>query len=319
MSVTLATARLRRQLGRLRADFPGEVEALARRGVWRVAARFTPVVAVDREGLRLYVSTDDQVLGRRLFVYNRAPETDIQLTFNALRQVPGIAERLNDYKVLEIGANIGSHTVALLKNYGAREVIAIEPSPYNCELLRQNALSNAVSDRVRLLELALSDQDGSVSLEISPTNSGDHRVRVAGGSGNGAEASRATIDVRAARLDSLVGTGEIDLDGVGLVWLDAQGHEAHIFGGASALLGSDIPIAMEYWPYGLRRAGGLERLHQLIAEHYTHVLDIAPPDRSGARLLRADELPALETEYGWDRSEEQDLGTDLILSKNLGT
>jgi FkbM family methyltransferase len=317
VSVTLANARVRRQLGRLRADFPGEVEALARRGVWRVAARFTPVLAVDREGLRLYVSTDDQVLGRRLFVYNRAPETDIQLTFNALRQIPGIAGRLNDFKVLEIGANIGSHTVALLKHYGASEVIAIEPSPANCDLVRQNALSNSVSERVQLLELALSDQDGSVSLEISPSNSGDHRVRVSGGATNGAEASRDTIDVRAARLDSLVETGEVDLDSVGLVWLDAQGHEGHIFSGARRLLGSEIPIAMEYWPYGLRRAGGLQLLHELIAEHYSHVLDIAPPDGSGPRVVPAAELPRLESEYGWDRSEEQDLGTDLILSTSL--
>jgi FkbM family methyltransferase len=315
--VTLASARLRRQLGRLRADLPGEVEALARRGAWRVAARFTPVLAVDREGLRLYVSTDDQVLGRRLFVYNRMPETDIQLTFNALRQIPGVIERLNDFTVLEIGANIGSHTVALLKHYGANEVIAIEPSPANCALLRQNALSNAVADRVRLLELALSDHDGSVSLEISPTNSGDHRVHVAAGATNGAEPPRDTIDVRAARLDSLVQAGEIDLDQVGLVWLDAQGHEAHIFGGAGPLLGSSIPIAMEYWPYGLRRAGGLELLHQLIAEHYSHVLDVSPPDGSGPRVLSADELPGLEAEYGWNRSEEQDLGTDLILSADL--
>jgi FkbM family methyltransferase len=315
--VTVVSARLRRQFGRLRADFPGEVEALARRGVWRVAARFTPVLAVDREGLRLYVSTDDHVLGRRLFVYNHTAETDIQLTFDALRQIPGVAERLTDYTVLEIGANIGSHTVSLLKHYGAREVLAIEPSPANCELLRQNVVSNGVSERVRLLELALSDREGSVSLEISPTNSGDHRVRVDGGSANGSEASRETIDVRAASLDSLVETGEIELEGVGLVWLDAQGHEAHIFSGAQTLLGSDIPIAMEYWPYGLRRAGGLELLHQLIAEHYSHVLDIAPPDGSGPRVVRADELPKLESEYGWDRSDGHDLGTDLILTKSL--
>jgi FkbM family methyltransferase len=317
VSVTLASARLRRQFGRLRADFPGEVEALARRGVWRVAARFTPVLAVDREGLRLFVSTDDQVLSRRLFVYNRAPETDIQLTFAALRRIPGVAERLTDYTVLEIGANIGSHTVSLLKHYGAREVIAIEPSPGNCELLRQNALSNSVAERVKLLELALSDQDGSVSLEISPTNSGDHRVRVSGGSTNGTEASRDTIDVPAARLDSLVQAGEIDLERVGIVWLDAQGHEAHILGGAGTLLGSKIPIAMEYWPYGLRRAGGLELLHELIATHYSYVLDISPPGGSGPRVLRADELPGLESEYGWNRSEDQDLGTDLILSPDL--
>ncbi len=343
MTVSRHTARLRRQLSRLRDDFPTEAEALRRRAFWRLATRFTPTVAVERQGMRLFVSTQDQILGRRLFVYHRTPELDIVAAFDALRLIPGGAAGLAGRSVLEIGANIGSHTVELIKHYEVASVVAIEPHPGNCGLLRQNVMVNGVADRVHLLELALSDRDGSVSLEVSPENSGDHRVRVDGtgqdgarrsgagrngagrnGAGrngsarNGAarEAGRATISVRAARFDTLVETGEIDLAGLGLTWMDAQGHEAHILLGARSLLDSGVPIMMEYWPYGLRRAGGLEQLHALVAEHYSHVIDIGAPN--GPRVLPAGDLPSLEAAHGWGEvADEMLAGTDLILSHEV--
>ncbi len=314
-SVSRNSARMRRLLGRFAADFPTEADALKRRVFWRVASRFTPYLAVDREGMRLLVSTTDRTIGRRLFVYHRTPELDIVDAFGALRSIPGLDERLRSVGVLEIGANIGSHTVDLVRHYGASSVLAIEPHPENCELLRQNMLANGVADRVKLLEIALSDQDGVVQLEVSGDNSGDHRVRVNGNRSAGGN----TIEVRAARLDSLVEAGEISLNDIGLVWMDAQGHEAHILRGASRLLKSDVPIMMEYWPYGLRRAGGLEALHELIRDHYSHVIDVSPPDRPAPRLISSDQLPQLEREYGWAADPDDPLpGTDLILMRGLG-
>jgi FkbM family methyltransferase len=312
-------ARLRRQIARLASDLPGEAEALRRRAFWRLAAHFTPWLAVDRDGLRLVVSTADQTLGRRLFVYPRTQELDIQRAFATLQAIPGVAERLPGTSIVEIGANIGSHTVEMLKRYGARSVVALEPDPGNCELLRQNVLLNGLSDRVTLLALAVSDHDGAVHLELSPTNAGDHRVRVPAANGGGSEGGRATIEVGAARFDSLVARGVIDLDVTGLIWIDAQGHEAHILRGATHLLGSRTPIVMEYWPYGLRRAGGLDALHALIADHYSHVVDVSPPGGPGPRVVAADRLPELESEYGWSsRPGDSSLGTDLVLSADVG-
>ncbi len=174
-----------RQIRRLRADFGIESEALVRRAVWRVAKRITPVMAVDKDGLRFFVSTADQTLGRRLFCYRRVPQRDIERAFSVLRAIPGVAARLDGSPVLEIGANIGSHTVELVTRYGAGSVVAIEPDPGNFSLLRQNVLANDLADRATLLQLAASDIDGSVQLELSESNPGDHRVRVAGPHGGG--------------------------------------------------------------------------------------------------------------------------------------
>jgi FkbM family methyltransferase len=283
-----------------------------------LAARFTPWLAVDRDGLRLLVSTEDRTLGRRLFVYPEAPERDIQRAFATLRAIPGQAERLAGTTILEIGANIGSHTVEMLGCYGAGAVVAIEPDPHNCELLRQNILLNGFSDRVTVLAMAVSDHEGVVELELSRNNSGDHRVRVPGAPASDPEAERATIEVPATALDSLVQAGLIDLAATGLVWIDAQGHEAHILRGASRVIDSRIPILTEYWPYGLRRAGGLDALHELIATHYSHVVDVSPPDGAAPRVLPAEQLPRLEVEYGWSgRSDQSELGTDLVLTSDV--
>ncbi len=100
--------------------------------------------------------------------------------------------------------------------------------------------------------------------------------------------------------------------------MDVQGHEAHVLRGASELLRSDVPIVIEYWPYGLRRAGGLETLHSLIAEHYAYVIDLRSRDEQPPRLLPADHLPRLESEYGWgDGGDHVDPATDLILARDL--
>jgi FkbM family methyltransferase len=317
--VSITATQLKRQLGRLAADFPTESDALRRRLFWRLATRFTPLLAVDREGMRLFVSTADRVIGRRLFVYHRTPETDIVAAIDALRAIPGATERLRGRAVIEIGANIGSHTVQLLTHYGAERVTAIEPNPDNCALLRQNVLANGVHDRVTLLPVAVSDNDGFVDLELSDGNSGDHRVRVPGAAGDQREGARATIRVRSCRFDSLIDDGEIDLEAVGLIWMDAQGHEGHILAGARRLLESEIPIMMEYWPYGLRRAGGLELLHRLVAEHYSEVLDIAPPGGGPPRTIPAARLCELESLHGWSVDGwDPEAATDVILRPSTG-
>jgi hypothetical protein len=126
------------------------------------------------------------------------------------------------------------------------------------------------------------------------------------------------VSVRAARLDSLIGSGEVSLDGLALVWLDAQGHEAQILEGAASLLDAGVPIAIEYWPYGLRRAGGLERLHALIAERMEHVIDLNSAGAGGPRVLAARELPELEARNGWGGDAGRD-ATDLLLAPVIGS
>ena len=113
--------------------------------------------------------------------------------------------------------------------------------------------------------------------EIAPKNPSDGRVRVAGTTDDGAlggEEGWNTVKVPTATLDSFVESGEVDLASVGLLWIDAQGHEGQIIAGAKALMAKPVPLVIEFWPYGLRRSGGLEELVNTISSTYTKLLDL---------------------------------------------
>ena len=85
--------------------------------------------------------------------------------------------------------------------------------------------------------------------------------------------------------DSQVEAGLIALDGLGLVWIDAQGHEGHILTGARSLHGADVPVLIEFWPYGLERAGGTEMLVETVGASFATVIDMGDGSELPARRL----------------------------------
>ena len=96
------------------------------------------------------------------------------------------------------------------------------------------------------------------------------------------------MDVTARRIDSLAETGDLDLDTVDLVWMDAEGHEGHVLEGARRLVAAGMPVLTEYCPYTLSRAGGLDRFHALVAERYETV---ASTCEATATRLRSPSTP----------------------------
>jgi FkbM family methyltransferase len=196
--------------------------------------------------------------------------------------------------------------------HGVDRVIAIEPDSENVRFLRANLAFNDVQDQVTIYEMALSDADGMVVLERSEDNWGDHRVRVGDSFGPDLhdEGLRTTSEVSARRLDSLVEASDIDLDTIDLVWMDAQGHEGHILAGAARLAAAGIPIVTEYWPYGLRRAGALDRFHALVTKRHGTVIDLREPTVA----LAADWVAELTDRYTADTGADQTVPyTDLLL------
>ena len=72
------------------------------------------------------------------------------------------------------------------------------------------------------------------------------------------EGWKATVTVPVRSVDSLVAEGLIEPARLGLVWIDVQGHEAHVLAGAQRLLEQGVPTVIEVWPYGLARTDGTE-------------------------------------------------------------
>jgi FkbM family methyltransferase len=268
-------------------------------GPFERLADLTAIAASPQEPTYLF-STRDLIISPEVFSHSGYEEDELRWVLDYLEQPQ--ARRT----VIEVGANIGTTTIPLLVRHGAAHVEAFEPDPFNYDLLRCNLILNHVDDRVETHPLAISDTNGEVMFEQCHWNQGDHRVRVNGEAAAGlfGEGERATIPVPARRLDDAVTT---PLDAVGLIWVDAQGHEAHILEGAPQILSRPIPWAIEYWPYGLSRQGGLARLNRAIATRFSQVVDVRQSLRQGrAVLLDAADLDAVASELGNDF-------TDLIL------
>ena len=167
---------------------------------------------------------------------------------------------------LDIGANIGLTTIAVASN-PAVHCLAFEPEPANFRHLRRNIEINCPADNVELFSLALLDRAARLPLQLSPTNKGDHRVRVADADGLLGEAGWPVIHVDARRLDDVL-DGR-DLPSPLAAKLVAQGAEAHIVAGGPKTLSRAAALVVEIYPYGLQRMGAdADLLLRFMAEHF---------------------------------------------------
>jgi FkbM family methyltransferase len=248
---------------------------------FRMLRRVTPSVVVEDRGMRIHLQTADLEMSRLVYIFGLFDEDLLRHALDALGQP------LEGRDLVDVGANIGTTTLGAVR-LGARRVVAVEPAPANVETIRLTLASNGLEDRVRVVEAAASDREGSVTLDLSPHNSGDHRVRA----GRAHEDAAGSVEVPARTLDSLVEDGIVDPGRTALVWVDAQGHEAHVLAGAERL--AAVPWVIEYWPYGLHAAGTLDRLHALVAERFGRFTDL----RAGGGPRPASEVASLAGRYG---------------------
>ena len=171
--------------------------------------------------------------------------------------------------VVDVGANIGFHTVQLAHAAGSTgHVFAFEPDADNLCILRHNIAANHLAN-VTVVPKAAADRSGGLRLFRSAANRGDHRVY---DSGDG----RSAVEIEAVAIDSVLSTVE---GPVSLVKLDIQGAEPAAVRGMRGFLQRhpEAWVATELWPLGLVRSGSsvsdyLDLLHGL-----------------GAALLRIDE------------------------------
>ena len=265
-----------RQVVKVAINYRGKRDYTLRQEAFDLVRPFAPAVACERDGVRYFVSTQDYGLSRIVFCQG-SYEQDIMASSLAIAErCVGVSSLLNGRVFVDIGANIGTSTIPALKTFGASEAVAIEPDTENYKLLRCNVIANDLDERVKTVQVALSSQAGAGVMEWAAGSWGDHRIRMATGLPDGSfhESSRPTVPVALARFDDIAARLPIDLERVGVVWMDVQGHEGHVLAGAESLLASEIPVILEYWPYGLRRAGGLAMLHDIMASSYNRIIDI---------------------------------------------
>lgn len=128
---------------------------------------------------------------------------------------------------VDVGANLGNHTVYFAKHLGYR-VVSIEPEDQNVKLLRENIEVNGLLDSVTVHPVAAMAEAGAVSLE----------QRIEGN--RGTFFARATDSgVESTTLDELVREQD-----VALIKIDVEGAELDVLSGAEKVLSTQRPLVV---------------------------------------------------------------------------
>ncbi|MGI8684750.1 MAG: FkbM family methyltransferase [Acidimicrobiales bacterium] len=143
--------------------------------------------------------------------------------------------------VVDIGANVGDWSAAVLELAAPGLVLAVEPAPATAEQLRERFRSDA---RVRVVEAAVGACDGQTSFHVTKHSHSGSVVLAAGTHRHllGARADVvADVDVEMVSLDSLLG----DLHEISLLKIDVQGYERAVLAGAKAALAKTRWVLLE--------------------------------------------------------------------------
>lgn len=281
------------------------VEPAVHQGVnWQANA--ADIAITGTKPYRIATYLDDHVIGRSIRETGHFEEDSILQVTKFIGLHPGRKT------FLDIGANIGTHALFALQN-GFERTVCIEPDPANFMLLRINQILNGVDPQCVNINAAASAVPGELQFELSETNYGDHRIRIGSSAEGGkyAEQNRNVISVKADTLDSLLDEANVNPSDIGLAWIDTQGHEGHVLAGAAGLSKANVPIVIEFWPYGLKRSGGYPLLREFLAGQ-NRVLDIRQP-LDGQPSISIQELDRRFAEWLGKETGTMAVHTDLLI------
>lgn len=127
--------------------------------------------------------------------------------------------------IIDVGANIGNHTVYFAKFINCNQVISIEPYARSFKKLKNNINNNKITDKVQILNVAAGSHNGRCSLIPGPaTNIG--LTKTAKGK-----------DITITTLDTLVDDKEISL-----IKIDVEGNELDVLKGVKKILEKQSPF-----------------------------------------------------------------------------
>jgi FkbM family methyltransferase len=147
--------------------------------------------------------------------------------------------------VIDLGAHIGYYTLLFSKLVGpSGRVIAFEPAPDSCAILRRNVSSNGLAN-VTIENAAVGATSHAGVLHLSANALDRYTESQPGGE---------TVPIEVVALDAYFAEGT----SVDLVKMDIQGAEAAALRGMERVLAQspNVRILLEFWPRGIRRAGG---------------------------------------------------------------
>ena len=160
------------------------------------------------------------------------------------KPMPDILRRLlagSGGVVLDVGANTGFYAMLAASIRSDLQVWAVEPDPKVLPVLGKNIEMNGLSDRVKVIPVALSDRSGTARLYVPTQEHGlvetssslERTFRV--------EHSE-VVDTEVTTLDVITGGLRNLFLKVPLIKIDVEGHEAPVFRGAMKTIRKHRPF-----------------------------------------------------------------------------
>jgi FkbM family methyltransferase len=143
--------------------------------------------------------------------------------------------------IVDVGANSGFYSLLAASSSELVRVLAIEPVPYVFDILRRNVRANGLRGRVRLLQCAASDQNGSGAL-FMPTQEHGLIETSASLRSDFKNAHSGTIRVRLRSLDRMIRGWRLAYPRVAVIKIDVEGCEQAVLSGARRTILSNKPI-----------------------------------------------------------------------------
>lgn len=145
---------------------------------------------------------------------------------------------------IDIGAHIGWYSTIASRIVGNGQVVAFEPYATNVCPLKDNLTLNHCSN-VLVLEIALGDQEGTISLASSDGDSGSVTALP--------WAHEGSYEVPLAKLDEV--EVPVDLRSAALIKIDVEGWEAHVIRGGQRTISGAKRVLIEINRSALKKAG----------------------------------------------------------------
>ena len=177
---------------------------------------------IFRHGVFSYYENDEYI-GKSLSEYGEWSEPEVVLLKQLLK---------NNENIIEIGSNIGTHTIPLAKHVSNGGLVyAIEPQSQNYKLLSDNIKDNEIKN-VKILKLAISSKQGEAYMNIFnenlTNNYGDSKIFE-----NNFQNSESVI---VKTLDQLFYDDNKEKKPIKLIKCDAQGQELNIILGSKQII-----------------------------------------------------------------------------------
>lgn len=212
---------------------------------------------------REHIKTRDQLVMFSFDYIAQSISIDGRFESNELSLIEKMfKDKLGEKLTLDIGANIGNHTVALSKF--SKAVYSFEPNPIVFDVLRINTKN---LDNVEIFNFGASNADQSIIAKIPKSNCG-------GGTVSNEESAKTNqfyeLSFNLKALDQLDILKQQD---VGLIKIDVEGHELQAFEGMASLLKQHKPVIVFEQNRGVRH-GTSPEIDFLKSLGYKHLYEL---------------------------------------------